>query len=78
MELLEVNGWFLCSGCKKNIWRTDQTFQLEGAGVPSHHGRKEVIHSTEVFGPQDDGEAAGGAQGDQAVVSRRAAASGCL
>ena len=46
--MIERDGWFWCSGCGKNIWRTDQTFALEGTGVPSEHGSQENI-----VGPQN-------------------------
>jgi hypothetical protein len=67
VELIERNGWFWCSGCGNNIWRTDSTFELDRPGVASGYGTEE---DNDQDGGEQDGQevsagtvAGGAAQG---------------
>ena len=62
VELIEKDGWFWCSGCGNNIWRTDATFALDSSGVRSAYGAEEDI---QVLG-EADGEEAGAFPGGAA------------
>lgn len=59
VELLETDGWFQCSGCGRNICRTDATFEVDTAGVSSPHGRQADLSENDWWGEED--ASAGGA-----------------